>query len=185
MNAFGFASGDPVNYGDPYGLCPPIDQCSAEQRLAILNGVGQRVAPVQSILEAAGTLVTAPLAGGIGLAEGMGAEAIALGATFRSGTGSGILRASGVAQRVAAAVGGEVSQLTRSEGFKVTVERGKNLVARIKANGEMRIGIDGLGSLTREGVLSSDRALTHLNDLSSRELIDLMNKAKDLVGIHK
>ena len=25
MNAFGFASGDPVNYSDPFGLCPPKD----------------------------------------------------------------------------------------------------------------------------------------------------------------
>jgi hypothetical protein len=27
MNAFGFAEGDPVNLEDPFGLCPPIEDC--------------------------------------------------------------------------------------------------------------------------------------------------------------
>lgn len=27
LNAYGFAEGDPVTYGDPYGLCPPISLC--------------------------------------------------------------------------------------------------------------------------------------------------------------
>jgi RHS repeat-associated protein len=27
INAFGFAQGDPVNYSDPFGLCPPIEDC--------------------------------------------------------------------------------------------------------------------------------------------------------------
>ena len=26
LNLYGFAAGDPVNYGDPFGLCPPADQ---------------------------------------------------------------------------------------------------------------------------------------------------------------
>ncbi len=34
LNTYGFASGDPVNYSDPFGLCPPADKntadCSAE-----------------------------------------------------------------------------------------------------------------------------------------------------------
>lgn len=27
LNTYGFAYGDPVSYGDPYGLCPPIHSC--------------------------------------------------------------------------------------------------------------------------------------------------------------
>ncbi len=27
MNLYGFASGDPVNFSDPFGLCPPIEDC--------------------------------------------------------------------------------------------------------------------------------------------------------------
>ena len=29
MNTYGYASGDPVNYSDPLGLCPPIESCLA------------------------------------------------------------------------------------------------------------------------------------------------------------
>lgn len=31
MNLYGFASGDPVTYSDPFGLCPPKDDkpCTA------------------------------------------------------------------------------------------------------------------------------------------------------------
>jgi hypothetical protein len=27
LNAYGFAGGDPVTYSDPFGLCPPIEDC--------------------------------------------------------------------------------------------------------------------------------------------------------------
>ena len=73
-----------------------------------------------------------------------------------------------------------MSELSGSPGFKVTVQAGKNVVARIKSSGEMRVGIDRMGSLTREGMVSSDRALTYLRNLWSRELVDLVNKAKQL-----
>jgi len=39
MNAFGFASGDPVNFSDPFGLCPPWSGCIAQ---AIANWGAQR-----------------------------------------------------------------------------------------------------------------------------------------------
>ena len=49
MNAFGFAGGDPVNYGDPFGLCPnPLAtglgslQCALQDIIgAIKNGPSQ------------------------------------------------------------------------------------------------------------------------------------------------
>lgn len=179
LNLYGFANGDPVNYSDPFGLCPPKNMAE------VLICTGQLLEPAQGPLEVAGALAIAPLAGGMGMAGGISAEVLALGSTLRSGAGSGILMAGGVAQRVAGAVGGKVSQLAKSDGFKVTVEAGKNIVARIKASGEMRVGIDRIGSLTREGLVSSNKALTHLRNLSSQELIDLVNKAKQLVGAAK
>ncbi len=130
----------------------------------------------------AGTIAVAPLAGGVGAAEEISGAVIALGQTLRSGAGSGVLTAAGVAGRVASATGGAVSQLAKSEGFKVTVDAGRAIVARIKSTGDIRVGIDGIGSLTREGVVSANRALTHLKNLSSQEIIGLINKARELLA---
>jgi RHS repeat-associated protein len=40
LNAYGFAAGDPVNYSDPFGLCPNLDQCLAE----VLDALVQYIA---------------------------------------------------------------------------------------------------------------------------------------------
>lgn len=130
-------------------------------------------------MEVMGALAIAPL-GGSGGASGISAEVLELGNVLRTST-NGLLRAGGVADRVASAVGGAVSALAKGDGFKVTVEGAKNIVARIKATGEMRVSINRVGSLTREGVVSS-QALTHLKDLTSQELIGLIEKAKEFVG---
>jgi RHS repeat-associated protein len=175
LNAYGFASGDPVSYSDPFGLCPP--KTLAEVPMC----TGQLLQPAQGPLEIAGTLVTAPLAGG-GAVEEIGTEVLALGRTLEAG-GGGILAAGAVAQRVAGATGGTVSRLSQSPGFKVTVSGARDIVARIKATGEMRVGIDGIGALTREGLISSNRALTHLKDLSSADLTDLVNIAKQFLNV--
>jgi RHS repeat-associated protein len=186
LNAYGFAHGDPVNYSDPFGLapCPPDHDCDigASDALAALTGAGRLLQPAQGPLEVGGYLATAPLTGGIGAAEEISGAVLALGSTLRSGAGSGILTAAGVAGRVAAATGGVVSSLAKSEGFKVTVDAGRAIVARIKSTGDIRVGIDGLGSLTREGVISSNRALTHLRNLTSGEIAGLVNKARELIG---
>jgi len=34
LNVYGFAAGDPVSYGDPYGLCPPPSACIAKVKEA-------------------------------------------------------------------------------------------------------------------------------------------------------
>jgi hypothetical protein len=78
-------------------------------------------------------------------------------------------------------VGGTVSALAKSEGFKVTVGGAKDIVARIKTTGDMRVSIDQMSSLTRDGILSSRQALTHLTNLTSQELIGLIEKAKEIV----
>ncbi len=62
------------------------------------------------------------------------------------------------------------------------MEGAKSIVARIKSTGDMRVSIDQVGSLSREGVVSSQRAVTHLKNLTSQELIGLIQKAKEFVG---
>lgn len=57
MNLYGFANGDPVNFSDPFGLCPPIDKntadCSPEvQRLMAANR------PIQSQMTNKGIVKT-------------------------------------------------------------------------------------------------------------------------------
>ncbi|MEP6766322.1 MAG: RHS repeat-associated core domain-containing protein [Gemmatimonadaceae bacterium] len=84
LNLYGFANVDPVNFSDPFGLCP----CSLQD---FINGVGGRLAPIQGPLEIAGGLVTAPLLGGMGMAGGISSEVLALVSTLRTGAGSGAL----------------------------------------------------------------------------------------------
>ena len=45
LNAYGFANGDPVNFSDPFGLCPP--KTMAEVPMCI----GQKLAPLQKFVE--------------------------------------------------------------------------------------------------------------------------------------
>jgi RHS repeat-associated protein len=176
VNLYAYAGNDPVQFSDPFGLCDP----KKDGTCLLINAVGGLLQPAQGPLEILGTLAIAPL-GASGGAGGISAEVLELGSALRTST-SGLLRAGGVADRVAGAVGGAVSALEKSDGFKVTVDGAKNIVARIKATGDMRVSIDQVGSLTREGAVSSQRALTHLKNLTSQELIGLVEKAKDLVG---
>jgi RHS repeat-associated protein len=60
LNVYGFAGGDPVNFSDPFGLCPPKDNtpCPAQQidnsdGLGWARFAGAMLKPAQPILEAA------------------------------------------------------------------------------------------------------------------------------------
>ena len=68
MNLYGFASGNPVNFSDPFGLrpCPPDNDCSptASEMMAAARGTGRLLRPAQLPLEVAGfALINAPFAG--------------------------------------------------------------------------------------------------------------------------
>ena len=68
INEYGFASGDPANFSDPFGLCPP---CTDSEREQIFLGVQRNLEPVQRPLEIAGMVVTSlPLIGEEGIASG-------------------------------------------------------------------------------------------------------------------
>ena len=62
---------------------------------------------------------------------------------------------------------------------------GRDIVARIKESGDFRVAIEGLGALTREGVLSSDRALTHLSGATAAEVTRLIRQAAELLQIRR
>jgi hypothetical protein len=83
-------------------------------------------------------------------------------------------------------MGGAVSELARSEGFKVTLQVGKRaVVARIAEGGAYRVSISGLGSLTREGIISSEQALTHHAGANAADIVRLMKAARELLNAAK
>ncbi len=105
LNLYGYAGGDPVNFSDPFGLCPP---CGAEMQ-EVLLGVGRRLAPIEPIMQGAAMLaLSGPMGGGegalvtLGLAA-KGGQAAGRMATFYRGVDAveaadfaaqGVLRAS-------------------------------------------------------------------------------------------
>jgi RHS repeat-associated protein len=80
LNVYGFAKGDPVNFSDPFGLCPPEDSVPC----TFVDYAAWMLKPAQRPLEIAGTLATLPLGGEMGMMEkalswvGVGEEAAAV-----------------------------------------------------------------------------------------------------------
>ncbi|MGH9889566.1 MAG: RHS repeat-associated core domain-containing protein, partial [bacterium] len=79
VNLYGFGSGDPVNFTDPFGLCPDGDRLCEIARI-----VAARTAPVKRPIEIAAMVVTAPLSGGMGM-MGEATELAVAGRAFWSG----------------------------------------------------------------------------------------------------
>ena len=113
--------------------CPDVRQPSGSpgqndnsDGLGWARQLGRQLRPFQRTFEpVALVVVNVPLLGmGTLAGSAFSAEVLALGNTLRSGAGSGILTAAGVAGRVAEAVGGTVEPLAKSEGFKVQVMEG-------------------------------------------------------------
>ena len=70
---YGYVKGNPVNFSDPFGLCPP--RTMAEVPICI----GQLLAPAQRPLEIAGTVITQGLVAGLGATMRAGAAITTLG----------------------------------------------------------------------------------------------------------
>lgn len=81
MNLYGFAGGDPVNFSDPFGLCP-VDKPLCQWMLAASvaagadlggmfgGGAGLLTGPGAVVATPAGAMAGAALGGGAGLAVG-------------------------------------------------------------------------------------------------------------------
>jgi RHS repeat-associated protein len=111
MNLYGFAGGDPVNFSDPFGLCPDGDPLCE-----IAKVVNARMAPIRRPLEIAAMVVTAPLTieADAGIAVlGLGSKA----STFYRGVSAAEaadVAATGGFRAGAAAAGNEGKYLTNS-----------------------------------------------------------------------
>lgn len=92
-----------------------------------------------------------------------------------------------MADEVASSLGGKASPL--KNGYKVEIPNGrKPIVVRIMDEGSggrgkpyYRVSIDGKGSLTPEGIISSDRGLTHI-DLSENSISEITNIINKYLG---
>lgn len=168
-----------MNFSDPFGLCK--DKNGNE-----VHGLQCDMGANQG-LEPAGLLdPIAWLAGGLagGLRAGL-ARLFGRGATTAAADALATSTAAGadaLATQVAEATGGAVTQLAKSQGLRVTIQGARNVVVRIKEGGAFRVSIEGIGSLTREGVVSGSKALTHLTTTSADEIIALTRKALEWVA---
>jgi RHS repeat-associated protein len=181
LNLYGFAAGDPVNFTDPFGLSPCI--LAPQTCLAAVGGL------VFGGVKLASNLFTGrPAFAGVGSQVAVGGAAgLSLGSSLLAGafiraTASNGFSAAALASEVAAATGGSVSALAKSQGFKVTLTTGgRDVVARIKAGGDFRVSVEGLGSLTRSGTLSDNPASTHLKNATVDDVTTLLRKATELL----
>ena len=101
LNAYGFAGGDPVNYSDPFGLCPPqdnVNDCAttfwAERYIASKSAVGKTGNWIMGVLAACGESsclekigLIAGVAGGGSSTEEIGASPRTMGDNPRVGGG--------------------------------------------------------------------------------------------------
>ncbi|WP_249921837.1 hypothetical protein A5821_001331 [Enterococcus sp. 7F3_DIV0205] len=102
-------------------------------------------------------------------------------------SGTKIPTLNSLSDEVASSLGGKASPL--KNGYKVEILNGrKPIVVRIMDEGSggrgkpyYRVSIDGKGSLTPEGIISSDRGLTHI-DLSENSMGEITNIINNYLG---
>jgi uncharacterized protein RhaS with RHS repeats len=168
LNLYGFANGDPINFSDPFGLCPE------EQKV---NGVCPMLTGTPPLM------TPFPLVGG-GLRA---VQALAVTRSLRiAGAAARFPSQFAKARKVQKAVGGTLRLTQNGGGFRVTIpggEGGKNVVLRVMGQGGgrtnfFRVSRDGTGTFTEGGVPSSDRALTHisLKGKTAEDLVSLIQK---------
>ena len=170
-------------FSDPFGLCK--DKHGHELSVKACDK-GLESPSIDPVAFFAGGLVGAFRALAAALFTDAAVDATVNGvATAATASGATSL-AEDMAGEVADATGGTVYKLAKSEGFKVTAQFGKRVVvARIKAGGDFRVAIDGIGALTESGEISSDAAATHHSATSAQPIIDLMNKAAEYLTANK
>jgi RHS repeat-associated protein len=183
LNLYGFAGGDPVNFSDPFGLCPP--KTLAE----VFMCTGQILQPWQRPLEIAGMAVMLPLtitgeagaittlgiAGGRAAMVGRAVEAAVEGASELAGPGRQIFEAArivgtkGLTQSNATeAVAQAVTKLGYETGGMVTREGVNYVLAGEARNGMVNaVGVDASGATTRALFKIGEKGLEFVRDLGS------------------
>ena len=102
-------------------------------------------------------------------------------------SGAKIPTLNSLSDEVASSLGGKASPL--KNGYKVEIPNGKKpIVVRImdevsggRGKPYYRVSIDGKGSLTPEGIISSDRGLTHI-DLGENSMSEITNIIINYLG---
>jgi RHS repeat-associated protein len=140
MNAFGFVGGDPVNFSDPFGLCPPKDRNSSDCPWMHEEG-----------LQSAGLLdPIAWLSGGI--AGGIEFGFAAMGGRAAASAGARV-----AANKVAGDMfRDEIASAFENNGYKVATEVGKKtpfgrrvIDVEVSKNGEVLGGIEAKAGKSR------------------------------------
>jgi RHS repeat-associated protein len=132
LNAYGFAAGDPINYSDPFGLCPHDLQPGT--RDAILCSW------IEATLVAAGTDIGASIGGGAGLLTGPGAVVA---------SPAGALVGAGVGATLGLAAGGKLTDWLfskksggASEGPRGSADEGAGARAWLKKTNDANPGLN-------------------------------------------
>ena len=127
LNLYGFADGDPVNFSDPFGLCPPAD--SNVQDCASVEYWRQRAASSRSMAGRVGNTVMAGLAavGEDVLAETQGYAVGACGTRYECGTPPNI----GMGPGGAAGALGQMERQLAKDGAGSVLKTIRKLTQRI------------------------------------------------------
>jgi hypothetical protein len=107
--------------------------------------------------------------------------------SYKKASGVKVPTLNSLSDEIASSLGGKASPL--KNGYKVEIPNGrKPIVVRIMDEGSggrgkpyYRVSIDGKGSLTPEGIISSDRGLTHI-DLSENSMSEITNIINNYLG---
>jgi RHS repeat-associated protein len=126
LNLYGFANGDPVNFSDPFGLCPPADNCPRDQQFLLAMQ-----ASLRSVNRATAEFaVIGPLGGAIGAVAGAPEAAAVIEAVEGSRAGQ---FAAGFAKGFAAGAQGpgtKISGVTGWERAGIWIGKGAGWAAR-------------------------------------------------------
>jgi hypothetical protein len=109
INAYAFASGDPVNYSDPFGLCPPVDEDYRTCKNPLIQAAIQIGRQAHATNEAVAGFAAVSVIGGVGGAVVLGEVAEDAAAPAAEEAASGATESAGALEPSE----GQIQQFTR------------------------------------------------------------------------